>query len=140
MIYKPGVADAIINKTKKCFLLISSGFVWSIEIDFKLVKIIGINLCNVYISIKNRHILMLKHFNMLLRIFMLWHIFILLHIFMILHIVMLFPTTNMESPYCCVLINRKGVASPAWNNSGCLKRQYSQQTTTFSAVAWHWLR
>ena len=33
-----------------------------------------------------------------------------------------FPATNKQSPHYGVLINRKGVTRPAWNNSGCLKR------------------
>ena len=56
---------------------------------------------------------MLKHFYMLLYILMLLHILILLHIFMLLHIFVFFPATNRESPYCFVIIKRKGVASPA---------------------------
>ena len=56
---------------------------------------------------------MLKHFYMLLRIFMVLHIFILLHIYMLLHIFMLFPSTHKESPHSFLIINRKGVASPA---------------------------
>ena len=117
-----------------------SAFVWFIKIDFKLVKTIGTTICNVYIFMKNMNIFMLKHIYMLLHIFMLLHILILLHIFSLLHIFMLFPATSKECPHCCVLINRKGVASPAWNNSGCFKRQCLHQTTSWSADAWHWLK
>ena len=65
------------------------------------------------------------------------HIFILLHIFMLLHILMLFPATNNESPYCSVLINRKGVANPALDNLGCLKRWFkrgSSQSASFHSL------
>ena len=79
-------------------------FVRFIEIHFKFVKIISINLYNLYISIKNRYKFMFKHFYMLLRFFMLLHIIMLLHI-------SIFLATNKESPQCCVLINREGEAS-----------------------------
>ena len=92
-------------------------FVWFIEIYFKLVSNIGINLCNVYISIKNRHIFMSKHFCMLLRFLMLLHIFLTIYIFMLLPIFILFILINVYSltkkewPTQVEIINRPCVAS-----------------------------
>ena len=68
---------------------------------------------------------------MLLRIFAITYLYTIAY-FMLLHILCFFPATNKESPYFCVLINRKGVANHTLDKFKVLKEMVNLTLNSLS--------